>query len=185
MVLGSCSRSIRSHSARTEPEHEPRSMNHRSANRGIIIGRVPPTPGALLGADESIASLGAAGMGEVYTARDTRLGRLVAVKVLSGALAADTESRQRFEQEARSIAALNHPHICTIHDVGRHASTVPGQADIDYLVMELIEGETLAERLKKGPLAIADALDLAIQIGDALTAAHRVGIAHRDLKPGN
>src|SRR5688500_17922523 len=185
MVLGSCSRSIRSHSARTEPEHEPRTMNHRSANRGIIIRRVPLTAGTRLGAYEIIASLGAGGMGEVYTARDTRLDRIVAVKVLSGALAADAESRQRFEQEARSSAALHHPHSRTNPDVRRHAATVPGQADIDYLVMELIEGETLAERLKKGPLAIADALDLAIQIGDALTAAHRVGIAHRDLNPGN
>jgi Tol biopolymer transport system component len=139
---------------------------------------VPLLPGSRLGAYEIVAPRGAGGMGEVYTARDTRLDRMVAVKVLTGALAADAQSRQRFEQEARSIAALNHPHICTIHDVGRHG-------DVDYLVMELLEGETLGDRLKKGPLGIAEALAIAVQVGDALAAAHRVGIAHRDLKPGN
>jgi serine/threonine protein kinase/Tol biopolymer transport system component len=135
------------------------------------------TPGTRLGAYEIVASLGAGGMGEVYTARDTRLDRIVAVKVVTGAVA-DAEARKRFEHEARAIAALNHPHICTIHDVGRHG-------DIDYLVMEHLEGETLADRLKRGPLDTREALDIAIQIGDALDRAHRVGIAHRDLKPGN
>jgi serine/threonine protein kinase/Tol biopolymer transport system component len=125
------------------------------------------------------ASLGAGGMGEVYRARDTRLDRTVAIKVLSGTLAADAESRQRFEQEARAIAALNDPHICTIHDVGRHGA-------LDFLVLEYLEGETLADRLKRSPaLSIADALALAIQIAEALDRAHRAGIVHRDLKPGN
>jgi eukaryotic-like serine/threonine-protein kinase len=125
------------------------------------------------------ASLGAGGMGEVYRARDTRLDRIVAIKVLTAALAADPESRQRFEQEARSIAALNDPHICTIHDVGRHDTA-------DYLVLEYLEGETLADRLGRTPaLAVADALAIALQVGEGLDRAHRAGIIHRDLKPGN
>jgi Tol biopolymer transport system component/tRNA A-37 threonylcarbamoyl transferase component Bud32 len=118
-------------------------------------------------------------MGEVYRARDTRLDRTVAVKVLAGALAADSESRRRFEEEARAIAALNDPHICTIHDVGRHG-------DQDYLVLEFLEGETLADCLRRtGALPVDEALSMAVQIGDALDRAHRAGIAHRDLKPGN
>jgi Tol biopolymer transport system component len=117
-------------------------------------------------------------MGEVYKGRDTRLDRTVAIKVVTGALATDSDARVRFEQEARAIAALNHPHICTIHDVGR-------QGEVDYLVMEHLAGQTLAERIKSGPLPIDEALAIAIQIADALAAAHRVGIAHRDLKPGN
>jgi Tol biopolymer transport system component/tRNA A-37 threonylcarbamoyl transferase component Bud32 len=125
------------------------------------------------------ASLGAGGMGEVYRARDTRLDRTVAVKVLTGALAADSEFRQRLEQEARAIAALNDPHICTIHDVGRHG-------DLDYLVLEYLEGETLGDRLRRTPpLSTDEAIAIAIQIGDALDHAHRAGIVHRDLKPGN
>ena len=137
------------------------------------------TPGTRLGAYEIIAPLGEGGMGEVYRARDTRLDRTVAIKILAGALAADAESRQRFEQEARAIAALNDPHICTIHDIGRHG-------DQDYIVLEHLEGETLASRLKKTPvLPLDEALAIAVQIGDALDRAHRAGISHRDLKPGN
>ena len=118
-------------------------------------------------------------MGEVYRARDTRLDRTVAVKILSGTLAAEAESRQRFEQEARAIAALNDPHICTIHDIGRHG-------DLDYIVLEYLEGETLADRLRRTPvLPVDEAVAIAIQIGGALDRAHRAGIAHRDLKPGN
>src|SRR5262245_20066284 len=98
-------------------------------------------------------------MGEVYKARDTRLDRIVAIKVMTGALAGDPDLRLRFEQEARAIAALNHPHICTIHDVGRHE-------DVDYLVMEFLEGETLADRIRRAPLPLAEALALAIQIAD-------------------
>src|SRR5712692_6035751 len=140
---------------------------------------MPFEPGTRLGPYELIAPLGAGGMGEVYRARDTRLDRTVAIKIVSGALAADSESRQRFEHEARVIAALNDPHICTIHDVGRHG-------ELDYLVLEYLEGETLADRLRRSPgLPVDEALAIAIQIGDALGRAHRAGIAHRDLKPGN
>ncbi len=140
---------------------------------------MPFEAGARVGPYEIIAPLGAGGMGEVYRARDIRLDRTVAVKVLTAALASDAESRQRFEHEARAIAALNDPHICTIHDVGR-------QGDLEYLVLEYLEGETLADRLGRTPeLSIGEALALAIQIGDALDRAHRAGIVHRDLKPGN
>jgi serine/threonine protein kinase len=117
-------------------------------------------------------------MGEVFRARDTRLDRTVAVKVLSAELAADEEGRKRFEREARAIAALSHPHICTLHDVGRDNG-------VDYLVMELVEGRTLAERLQSGRLEVPEALAYATDIADALAAAHRHGIVHRDLKPGN
>ncbi len=141
--------------------------------------RMPFDAGARLGPYEVIAPLGAGGMGEVYRGRDTRLDRTVAIKVLSSALATDSESRQRFEHEARAVAALNDPRICTIHDVGRHG-------DLDYLVFEYLEGETLAEHLRRSPaLSIDDALGIAIQIGEALDRAHRAGIVHRDLKPGN
>lgn len=117
-------------------------------------------------------------MGEVYQARDTRLGRAVAVKVLPAGAIDKPEMRQRFEREARAISSLNHPHICTIHDVGRQGST-------DYLVMEYLEGEDLAQRLKKGPLPLDQALRIATQIADAVDRAHRAGITHRDLKPAN
>ena len=117
-------------------------------------------------------------MGEVYRARDTRLDRRVAIKVLPETHASDAEFRSRFEQEARSIAALNHPHICTVYDVGRHQGS-------DYIVMELIEGTTLAERLARQRLGVEEALNYGIQIASALERAHRAGIVHRDLKPGN
>jgi eukaryotic-like serine/threonine-protein kinase len=136
------------------------------------------TPGTKLGPYEIAAPLGAGGMGEVYRARDTRLNRTVAIKVLPMHLADRPELRERFEREARSIASLNHPHICTLHDVGREGGT-------DYLVMEYLEGETLAARLAKGPLPIEQVLQYAIEIADALDKAHRKGITHRDLKPGN
>jgi len=136
-------------------------------------------PGTRLGAYDIVAPIGEGGMGEVYRARDTRLERTVAVKILSGTLAADAESRQRFEEEARAIAALNDPHICTIHDIGRHG-------DLDYIVLEYLEGEPLAVRLKRTPvLPVDEAVAIAIQIGEALDRAHRAGITHRDLKPGN
>ena len=132
---------------------------------------MPLEAGARLGPYEIIAPIGAGGMGEVYRARDTRLDRTVAVKVLTGALAADPESRQRFEQEARAIAALNDPHICTIHDVGRHD-------DLDYLVLEYLEGETLADRLRRAPgLSVDEALAIAIQIADG--ARPRASRRHR------
>src|SRR6202158_5602502 len=135
-------------------------------------------PGKRLGPHEILAAIGAGGMGEVYRARDTRLGRIVAIKILPDHLADRADLRERFEREARPTASLNHPHICTIHDVGR-------QDEIDYLVMEYLEGETLAQRLLKGPLAAEQVLQYAIQIADALDKAHRKGITHRDLKPGN
>jgi eukaryotic-like serine/threonine-protein kinase len=134
--------------------------------------------GTRLGPYEIFSPLGAGGMGEVYRARDTRLDRIVAVKVLPGHLSSNPEIRQRFEREARAASSLNHPHICTLYDIGH-------QDGIDYLVMEFIEGDTLANRLAKGALPLDQALRYAIQIADALDKAHRAGIVHRDLKPGN
>jgi serine/threonine-protein kinase len=134
--------------------------------------------GKRLGPYEILSAIGAGGMGEVYRTRDTRLDRIVAIKILSGHLAGRAELRERFEREARTIASLNHPHICILHDIGQ-------QDGIDYLVMEYLEGETLAERLKKGPLPIEQVLKCAIEIADALDKAHRKGVTHRDLKPGN
>jgi Tol biopolymer transport system component len=135
-------------------------------------------PGTKLGPYEILAPLGAGGMGEVYRARDTRLGREVAVKVLPQHLSSNPEVRARFEREAKTVSSLNHPHICTLFDVGR-------EGDTDFLVMELIEGETLATRLVRGALPVADVARLGVQIADALDRAHRAGIVHRDLKPGN
>ena len=134
--------------------------------------------GTRLGPYEIIAPLGAGGMGEVWRARDTRLGRDVAVKVLPQHLASTADARARMEREARAISGLNHPHICTLYDIGH-------EGDTDFLVMELIEGETLAARLERGPMPAAELLPLAIQVTEALDAAHRQGIIHRDLKPGN
>ena len=136
------------------------------------------TPGTRLGPYEILATLGAGGMGEVYKARDTRLDRTVAVKVLPEHVATNPDLRQRFEHEAKTLAALSHPHICPVFDVGQ-------QEGVDFLVMECLEGETLAMRLEKGNLPLNQALQYAIQIADALDKAHRKGIVHRDLKPGN
>jgi len=141
--------------------------------------------GVRLGPYEIRSPLGSGGMGEVYKARDTRLDRTVAIKVLPPQLASDPQFRERFDREARAISSLNHPHICTLHDVGRQdPSTGSGQA-VDYLVMEYLEGETLADRLQKGALPLDRALTYAIEIAGALDKAHRQGITHRDLKPGN
>ena len=134
--------------------------------------------GSQLGPYEILSPLGAGGMGEVYEANDTRLDRTVAIKVLPEHLSSDAERRERFEREARAVSSLNHPHICTLHDVGEHDG-------IHFLVMELVEGESLADRLKKGALPFEQAIDCAAQIADALDKAHRAGIVHRDLKPGN
>jgi eukaryotic-like serine/threonine-protein kinase len=136
------------------------------------------TPGTRLGVYEILAQIGAGGMGEVYKARDTRLDRTVAIKILPEGLAADPQFRDRFDREARSISQLDHPHICALYDVGKHNGTA-------YLVMQYLEGETLADRLTKGALPLDKALQVAIQIADALTTAHKAGIVHRDLKPGN
>ena len=134
--------------------------------------------GTRLGPYEIVGPLGAGGMGEVYRARDTRLDRTVAIKVLPSHLSENAEHRRRFEREAKMISALSHPHICALHDVGHQDGT-------DYLVMELVEGETLSERLVKGPLPTEQVLRYGIEIADALDKAHRQGIVHRDLKPGN
>jgi len=133
--------------------------------------------GTRLGPYEITSPLGAGGMGEVYRARDTRLERVVAIKILP-AHAATEERRQRFEREARAISALSHPHICVLHDVGR-------ENGIDFLVMEYLEGESLADRLKKGALPLDQVVRFGIEIAHALAKAHRHGIVHRDLKPGN
>src|SRR6202171_5556765 len=134
--------------------------------------------GTKLGPYEIVAPLGSGGMGEVYRARDARLDRTVAIKILPTQFSSDPVYKQRFEREARTISQLNHPHICVLHDIGH-------QDGIDYLVMECVEGETLAKRLEKGPLPQEQALKLGAQIADALDKAHRNGIVHRDLKPGN
>ena len=134
--------------------------------------------GSALGSYKVVRLLGVGGMGEVYEALDTRLNRRVAIKVLRGATDADPTARQRFEQEARAIAALNHPNICTIHDVG-HANGV------EYLVMECLEGETLQDRLKRARPPLDDAIEIGIALTNALHAAHAKGIIHRDIKPGN
>ena len=141
--------------------------------------------GQRLGPYEVESRIGAGGMGEVYRARDTRLGRTVAIKVLlPSAVDGDASSRNRFEQEARAVAALSHPHICTLHDVGI-ADVAGHPAPLQYLVMEYLDGQTLADRLAAGPLPVADALTYATQIASALDRAHRAGIVHRDLKPRN
>ncbi|HKW15480.1 MAG TPA: serine/threonine-protein kinase, partial [Candidatus Krumholzibacteria bacterium] len=119
------------------------------------------TPGTKLGPYEIVSALGAGGMGEVYRARDTRLGRDVAVKVLPQHLSTNSEVRARFEREAKAVSSLNHPYICTLHDIGR-------DGDTDYLVMELVEGETLHARIARGPLPLADVLRMGAQISDAL-----------------
>jgi Tol biopolymer transport system component len=134
--------------------------------------------GTKLGPYEILSQLGAGGMGEVYKARDTRLERMVAVKVLSARLSSSPELRQRFELEARTISQLSHPHICALYDVGR-------EGDVEYLVMELLEGETLSARLVKGAVNPDQVLRYGIEIADALDKAHRQGIVHRDLKPAN
>ena len=141
--------------------------------------------GARLGPYEILTPLGAGGMGEVYRARDTRLDRIVAIKVLPPALAADPQFRERFAREAKSISALNDPNICALYDVGEATDTGAGAAPAHFLVMEYLEGETFAARLARGALALPEALRIASEIASALDAAHRHGIIHRDLKPGN
>ena len=134
--------------------------------------------GTRLGPYEIVAPIGEGGMGEVYKATDTRLDRTVAIKVLSGHLAGDPDLRERFDREARAISALNHPNICALYDVGH-------QNDVDFLVMEYLEGEPLSTRLQRGGLPIADVLRYGTETASALDKAHRAGIVHRDLKPGN
>jgi len=139
---------------------------------------MPLVSGTKLGPYEIVGPLGAGGMGEVYRAKDTRLDRSVAIKILPSQFSADPVRKQRFEREAKTISSLNHPHICVLYDVGHQDGT-------DYLVMECVEGEALAKRLEKGPLPLEQILKYGAQIADALDKAHRSGIVHRDLKPGN
>src|SRR5215469_14988639 len=134
--------------------------------------------GTKLGPYEVLGPLGSGGMGEVYRARDTRLDRNVAIKILPVQFSSDPVRKQRFEREAKTISNLNHPNICVLYDVGH-------QDGIEYLVMECVEGETLAKRLEKGLLPLEQVLKLGAHIADALDKAHRAGIVHRDLKPGN
>jgi serine/threonine protein kinase len=136
------------------------------------------TTGVRLGPYEILGAIGAGGMGEVYKARDTRLDRIVAIKVLPPEFVNDPAAKQRFDREAQTIASLKHPHICVLHDIG-------SQDGIDFLVMEYLEGDTLTDRLTKGPMPLDEALGVAIAIADALDKAHRQGVVHRDLKPGN
>ena len=136
------------------------------------------TAGVRLGPYEITGAIGAGGMGEVYRARDTRLDRSVAIKVLPPALTANADRRARFEREARTLASLSHPRICTLFDVGEHHGST-------FLVMEHLQGETLADRIFRGPLPLASALEIAVQIAEGLDAAHKRGIVHRDLKPAN
>ena len=139
---------------------------------------MPLSAGDRLGPYEVLSPIGAGGMGEVYKARDTRLDRTVAIKVLPEHIAKREDLRARFEREARAVASLNHPHICTLHDIGN-------QDGAGYMVMEYLEGETLAARIEKGALPLDQALKLAMQIADALDRAHRAGVTHRDIKPQN
>lgn len=144
----------------------------------IIPAQMPHTPGKRLGPYEIASALGAGGIGEVYRARDTRLERTVAIQIPPKEMSADPVRKQRFEREARIISSLNHPSICVLHDIG-------SQDGVDDLGMECVEGETLAKRLEKGPLPREQVLKHGAQVADALDKAHRAGVVHRDLKPGN
>ena len=146
---------------------------------------MPLDAGARLGPYEFVTSLGAGGMGEVYKALDTRLDREVAVKVLSDRVAADPELKQRFEREARTVAALNHPHICALYDIGQQQPSTDSGKAVDFLVMELLEGETLGERLEAGPLSLMEAVQHGLTLLGTLDVLHRRGLIPRDFKPAN
>src|SRR5260370_636475 len=139
---------------------------------------MPLSAGEKLGPYEILVPIGAGGMGEVYKARDTRLERTVAIKILPEMLAADPQFRERFDREARTISQLAHPHICTLYDVGEDRG-------VAFIVLEHLEGETLADRLARGRLSVEQALTIAVDVAAALSAAHRAGVIHRDLKPAN
>ena len=136
------------------------------------------TSGTRLRPYEIQSLLGAGGMGEVYRAKDTRLDRTIAIKILPTHLSDNPEFKQRFEREARTVSSLSHPHICHLYDVGSQDGT-------DFLVMEFLDGETLAERLRRGALSFPELLKIGIEVAEALEIAHRAGVVHRDLKPGN
>ena len=142
-------------------------------------------PGTQLGPYEIVGMLGAGGMGEVYRARDTRLGREVAIKILPPEFAKDTDLKARFEREARTISSLSDPHICALYDIGDAALDPDSDETTSYLVMEYLRGESLAERIARGPLPMAQVLAHGAEIAGALASAHRMKIVHRDLKPGN
>jgi dienelactone hydrolase len=150
----------------------------RCRRAGIISTIVTLAPGDRLGPYEILALIGEGGMGEVYRGRDTRLNRTVAIKVVTPILATSPGFRERFEREAHTISQLNHPNICTLYDIG-------SQGELAYFVMEFVEGETLAQRIGRGPLPLADAVAIAHQIAQALASAHQLGIVHRDIKPAN
>src|SRR5215471_729578 len=139
---------------------------------------MPLASGTKFGPYEIQCQLGVGGMGEVYRARDSRLDRCVALKILPAHFSCSRELRSRFEREARTLSSVSHPHICHLYDVGSQSGT-------DFLVMELLEGDTLGARLRKGPLAPTEVLKIALEIADALASAHRLGLVHRDLKPSN
>ena len=139
---------------------------------------MPLRSGTTLGPYEIVSPIGAGGMGEVYKARDSRLDRTVAIKVLLEHVAADPNLKQRFEREAKTISSLNHPHICTLHDIG-------SQNGVDFLVMEYLEGETLRDRLARGPLTVTEAIPLALTLVTTLQVLHEQDVVHRDLKPAN
>ena len=157
------------------PERDTRDLRIMKA---IIVSAMTLSPGTKLGPYEIQTLLGAGGMGEVYRARDTRLDRTVAIKILPQDLSENSTLRQRFEREAKVVSSLNHPHICALHDVGN-------QDGVMFLVMEYVDGEVLAKRLERGPLPVELVLRYGTQIADALDKAHRGGVVHRDLKPGN
>ena len=176
LTVNECNAVRQQHEIEMSPQSEDHTDQRRVRGCAVVARNIigpssimPLALGSLIGPYEIVSLIGTGGMGEVYRARDTRLGRDVAIKVLPEAFAADPDRVRRFEQEARAIAALNHPHICQIHDVG------PG-----YLVLEYVEGTPLY-----GPLGVEEVVRLAVQIVTALEAAHRHGILHRDLKPGN
>src|SRR5215471_3659368 len=139
---------------------------------------MPVAKGSKLGPYEIAAAIGAGGMGEVYRAKDTRLDRHVAIKIIHSNLPCTPEFKVRFEREARILSSLSHPHICSLYDVGK-------EENLEFLVMELLDGETLSNRLRRGPLPVSAVVKLGIQIAEALAAAHRLGVVHRDLKPSN
>jgi len=161
----------------------PAGIGAAAALAPFLAAVEPLEPHRRLGPYEILAEIGAGGMGRVYRARDLRLDRVVALKVLPPAAARDVDARRRFDLEARAIAKLNHPHICALYDVGTHEPE-SGHA-VAFLVMEYLEGQTLAGRLESGPLAADEALERAIEIAGALDRAHRLGVIHRDLKPSN
>ncbi len=139
---------------------------------------MPLEAGTRLGPYEILSPLGAGGMGEVYKARDTRLDRTVAIKVLPAHVADDPDLRQRFEREAKTISSLNHPHICTLHDIGEHDGR-------PFIAMELLEGQVLSQRIGSHAIRIEQVVEWVLQVADGLAAAHAKGIVHRDIKPGN